>query len=238
MIKPLHHWAIFQLPALGQPKHCGITLMEIIVAISVVGILSVLLIPKMLSTDDDLKVLTVKRTEDVIANVQNALTVYQDTTGNPLNFGTVPMLTIFRDYGHYFSSKVGTLPNQYYYYLSSGSRVTFHNVLFFSTPTAAEYTPPPIGPLDINNPWRDPDTDTGTCGDYPDNQCFFIDVNGAKTPNATGTEGDLVPVRVDPTTGSARTLYEWERDDIGLTPPVLCRFVSQYNMKKAPAPAC
>ncbi|MCA9807362.1 MAG: type II secretion system protein [Cyanobacteria bacterium HKST-UBA06] len=208
-------------------KATGITLIEIILAFVIVGILSVLLIPKLVVSDSDVQSNTIGRTTSTMNAMQNALEAYQAHTGTSLDFNTVGLRSIFANYGKFFALKE-TAPRHYFLFTNQ-TRIFFTNDLIFGGSTTDEYNPAPLGAVAASNPWRNPATNTGTCGSYSDNQCFFADLNGEAGPNAVGIGGDLIPFRVDPASGTIRTLYDWQKNDIGTTGATLCRFASAYD---------
>lgn len=222
-------------------RQTGTTLLEITVAIAIVGILAILTMPKMLSNQAELGRTSVNKADQIMQQVALALQNYQNDTGKPLDFTITSLESIFYNYGNYFAYKQVNAgpPVLKYFLLSDGSRIvigtpTDMTAKLFSIgsgPPASlpEYIPAPIS----TTLWTDPDTPAaeGYCGDYPQDQCFYIDLNGQDPPNKVAPGGDIIPVRVEPFTGRIATLYRWEVDEMGRSSPSSCDFASVYDFK-------
>ena len=77
----------------------------------------------------------------------------------------------------------------------------------------------------------------GFCGDYTQNECFYVDSNGRTGPNEISLYtvppqperwGEIIPFRVDPVSANIQTLYQWEQSR-GVTAPILCKYMTAYD---------
>lgn len=214
----------------------GITLVEIIIAIAIAGILAILAFPKIISGNQVANTRYIHQVEELMQQMVLAVDNYEKENGVSYKTsppGTYPSLEwILFHYSNYFAYKQITEDRKYFLF-PNGSRL-------MTQPENFMVAPFPEGISTIYRPylkeqWADPDTGEGYCGDYSQSECFYIDINGIENPNELGLTGDVVPLRIDLETKSVRTLFQWERalrassDLGGITE--LCRFASRYDVE-------
>ncbi len=209
--------------------HHGMSLVEVLVAIALAGIMAMITIPQFLVSSPQASGNEISKIEQIMQQVAMAVQVYQGQTGEPLDFDATSLDSIIYTYGNYFARKtIASSPERMYYLLEDGTRITITPKVF-NTGVLTEY---PATTLPITQ-WADPDASSTEyyCGNYDSRECFYMDINGSRPPNTFGPSGDIVPFRVDPESGNIRTLYQWHAEDFpGLTNAQRCKFVSVYDM--------
>lgn len=207
-------------------KKRGISIIEILIAITLTGLLAVLTIPKILPDQNSARKTTISRTEQLMEQVAASVQLQAANRGSapsdsdPIDFTATSLDAILQNYGTYFIFKTVNPgpPAVNYFLMSDGSRITTTPQLF-STGALADYP----ANLVTNQTWGV----NGFCGSFPQNQCIYLDINGATLPNMPGRNGDLVPVRVNPATGEVKTLYQWAAEN-GMANQ--CKYVSSYDV--------
>lgn len=235
-------------------KSPGMSLVEVLIAVALTGILAIYAVPKMLSTPNT-NSSTMGQVDLVMQQVALTLEVYQALQGKTVDLQAVSLDSLFYDYGNFFAYK--GVSGAQYFLLHDGSRLTTNPGIY----AGAYPVPfPEYGATGLTNTLlRDPDyaaaptaegdeLTNGYCGDYTstystsspytalvprtwsdENQCLYLDVNGKKPPNQIGKTGDIIPIRIDPANGRIRTLYQWHVED-GRAAVIACRFVSSYDI--------
>lgn len=227
-------------------RSSGLSLVEILIALTFAGLLAVLTLPKFLVSDGEVQRSTVAKVEQIMEQLISITQYYANSRGipidsvSPIDLATDPYESIMTQYGNYLIKKPVTIgaSTYYYFFLASDSRLTVNPQLFLTgTPL---YSP---APLPVNK-WRDYSGGTASsyCSQYNQNECLYLDLNGPKPPNAIGKGGDIIPIRINPNTGEVRTLYQWAIDpsSAATTQTNACQFVSAYdvNAKITGASAC
>ncbi len=213
-----------------RSKHPGMSLVEVLIALALAGLLAMLTIPKFLAGNKETTNNIVGKTEQNMQQVVSAFQLYEKQSGQSVNLNNVSINAIIFNFGSFMAYKKAedTPILKTYFLMQDGTRLTTEPRLFSTaTATLPEYSNPL--PLTPEN-WADPDTPNvpGYCGDYPANQCLYLDLNGRKTPNRIGKGGDIVPIRIDPSTKRIQTLYQWAKEDRGDNFNA-CAFVSVYD---------
>ncbi len=226
-----------------RTRHSGMSLVEILIAIALTGLLAVLTIPKFIVSQDKLTGNNTGKFEQILQQIVLSVQLYEDESGDAVNLNNITYEKIIQDYGNYFIFKnvngppnAGPLIN--YFLLPDGTRITAQPQLFSQgyMYNMTEYNPPPL-----SDQWQG--TGFGTsqfCGQYLQRECLYVDINGQKPPNTIGKFGDIIPIRIDPGSGKAQTLYQWTLSESGLPQATICKFVSSYDVQTrvAGASAC
>jgi type II secretory pathway pseudopilin PulG len=218
------------------------SLVEIMIALVLTGILAILALPKFLASQEEAHNRQIGKVDQIQQAVVMALQNYEDTTGTSVRPASVSYERIFYNYGSFMAYKRygtgSTAPR--YYLLHDGTRLTMSMQPYMLTVTNAnlpEYNPIPV----TTTRWRGNSYGANSpyCGAYPANECVYIDINGKEKPNKVGPQGDLVPLRVNPESLQIKTLYMWHYDewyDMGpnagpMPLAEVCRFVSSYDVE-------
>lgn len=209
------------------------------IALVFAGILFILVAPKLQFGDVDTQLIR-NRTDMVVVSVANAIDLYRQSTGATLNFASVPLETIYVDYGLYMAQK-GNWPSGLRYFLqTNGARLTMVPEVFHMHTGPNGYREymrrgsTNCWVLGLQQ-WGPSAGGDGFCGDFSANECFYVDSNGRTGPNEISLYnvtperwGEIIPFRVDPATGNIQTLYQWEMS-LGVTAPTLCRYMTAYD---------
>jgi prepilin-type N-terminal cleavage/methylation domain-containing protein len=211
-------------------KTIGMSLVEVLIALAIAGLVAMLTIPKFLAGNKEANNNVIGKTEQNMQQIVNAFQVYEKQTGQSVNLANVTSNAIIYNFGSFMAYKKAeeTPILKTYFLMQDGTRLTSEPRMFSTTTTNLPEYANPLPLSDTN--WNDPDTpnNPGYCGDYPANQCLYIDITGRKAPNRIGKSGDIIPIRIDPSTKRIQTLYQWEKEDRGAAYDA-CRFVSAYD---------
>jgi type II secretory pathway pseudopilin PulG len=211
------------------------SLVEILVAIALAGLLAMLVLPKFRATNEEVMSTKVGKTAQTMQLLVTAVQLYEKQTGTRADLNQVSLDTILQTDGNYFAYKnVAMTPLSLNYFLmADGSRLSTQPELFVSSDTPLpEYDATDLTP----SLWANQNTGAESfCGDYPQSQCFYVDINGRLPPNKVGKDGDIIPLRIDPASNRVQTLYAWEREDRGQNQWNKCSFVSIYDLQNDPA---
>ncbi len=204
----------------------GMSLIEVLIAITLTGVIAMLTLPKFLISQESINRNTANKTEQLMQALAVTMETYQDQTGLDLDPATVPYENVILNYGNYFAFKETNVGGPEYFMLSDGSRLTTDPGLFNSPLTLPDYQPAVL----LNTNWKDPAGGPGYCSIYPAIECLYLDINGRKPPNTIGRYGDIIPIRIDPATGEVKTLYQWAVIQDIWTPLQRCPFLSSYDL--------
>lgn len=203
-------------------QHRGYTLIEILTAMVIVGVLALFSVPALISTTAKTSGNQVGKTETLIQSFVTVVDNYEAETNNqftPADIaapGYISPTNLFGQYGSYLNlQQSGGVT---YFLLHDGSRFTTNVNLFKQA--ALGYT----AAASADTQWNGADLDA--CGNQSPLECFYYDYNGRKPPNAIGKDGDIIPLHFDATTDSVKTLYAFQLEQGAPD----CKYVSSYDV--------
>lgn len=213
-------------------KSSGLSLVEIMIAIVLTGVLAVLTFPKFVASQEEAFNTQVGQVDQLQQMIVMALQNYENVTGQSIDLNSTSYERIFYNYGSFMAYKrISDTHN--YFLLSDGSRLTQSAVLFSKDITHAKF-PEYAGTSGLDDREWGPPPNQRYCGMYDSKECLYIDVNGRMPPNKIGKTGDIIPFRIDPETLRIKTLYQWHYEEHldAMDPPVrICNFISSYDME-------
>lgn len=204
-------------------KQYAYTLIEILTAIVIVGILAMFSVPAILSTTTKNANNSVGKTETMVQSFVTTVSNFNATNTIPFSPQNIAISLFFSRYGSYLSlQNVGGIN---YFLLADGARLTDNVNLFVNNTLTYNTT--------ANTTWNG--SDLNACGDFASATCFYYDFNGARPPNRIGRTGDIIPLHYEITTGGVKTLYAAMLDlnpaNVPVTPAdTLCRYISSYDV--------
>jgi len=201
----------------------GYTLIEILTAMVIVGLLAMFSVPAILSTTTKHANNSVGKTETMVQSFVTMVQNFEASTANQYDPTGMSIAFLFSRYGTYLSLQMENGVN--YFLLADGARLTNNPNLFINNTLGYNTT--------SNVTWNG--TDGNACGDFNPAECFYYDFNGAKPPNRIGKTGDIIPLHYEPTTDGVKTLYAAMLDlnpaNVPVTPAnSLCNYVSAYDV--------
>jgi prepilin-type N-terminal cleavage/methylation domain-containing protein len=233
---------------MSKPRR-GFSLIEVLIAIALSGVLAALSIPYVLPKQPNNVTGAVDSVRQALTLAVNQIQMLNETTGqtsyynlDSLDFAVSTLNDVYSRYGNYFIYKLlrdTPTPPVTYFLLPDGSRMTSNAAVFYFTnsPTffplkddyaQSGFTPGLYGEDQFNH-----------CGGFGTGslRCMYVDINGIKPPNRVGRTGDIVPLAVDIHTEKVQSLYQWALDSnvasVGVS-AAACRYYSVYDTKAYP----